>query len=632
MSDLLPLVFVGLATGSVFAIAALGLVLTFKTSGVFNFAHGAQAAAAAYLMYTLRQEQGWPWPLAALVAVVIVGVGGGLLLERMSQALTGASTTERVVAAIGLLIGLQGLLVMIYGHAAIPMAPFLPERLVELPGVNVRLAQLIEMALALLAAGALYVLFRRSRLGLTMQAVVDEPDLLALQGVSPARVRRQAWILGSIFASVSGILVAPTVGLDVNVLTLLVVAAFGAAAVGGFDNLLLTYVGALGIGLAVAVLPGYVGPLAPLTGQAVFPFLVLFVALVLGPARLVQRGGPLVRRTKAPRPLPAITRGSGLAAGVAVLLLLPVFVGSGIGVYTRALTFVILFASLDLLVRASGQVSLSHMVFAAVGAVVYARAVSAGIPWPLALLAGGVATVPLGMIVAVPAMLLPGIYLAIATFGFGILVERIAFHSSWMFGHGGNLPVAVTPSLPLPLGREVSYYYLVLGITLACLGLVLLVRRARLGRLLRGLAESPVALSAHGINVNVTRLLVFCLSAFLAGIAGALMGPITGVVSSASYDFFTSLVLVAVLAISGRRPLLSPFVAAFAFAVLPWLIDDPVVLDLLPIGFGLAAVIAALSYSRSTGASVVEVKRTRSRGRSRSPMASRPLVESGVKV
>lgn len=630
MSSLFPLIVVGLATGSVFAIAALGLVLTFKTSGVFNFAHGAQAAAAAYLMHTLRQEQGWPWPLAALAAIVAVGVVGGLLLERMAQALSSASTTERVVAAVGLLIGLQGLLVMVYGHAAIPMAPFLPERLLALPGLNVRLGQLIEMGLALLAAGTLYVLFRWSRLGLAMQAVVDDPHLLALQGVSPSLVRRYAWVLGSVFASVSGILIAPAVGLDVTVLTLLVVAAFGAAAVGAFNDLLLTYVGAMGIGLAVAVLPGYLGPLEPLAGQAVLPFLVLFGALVLGPTRLIQRGGQLTRQRRVLRPLAPAARRWGPLAGGAVLLLLPIIVGTGVGVYTRALTFVILFASLDLLVRTSGQVSLSHMVFAAVGAVVFARTVDAGMPWPLALLAGGLASVPMGAIVAIPAIRLAGIYLAIATFGFGILVERIAFHSPWMFGHSGTLPVPATPTLPvLPFGPEVTYFYVVLAVTFACLALVVLVRRARLGRLLRGLAESPLALETHGVNVNVTRLLVFCISAFLAGIAGGLMGPVTGVVSSASFDFFTSLVLVAVLAISGRRPLVSPFVAAVAFAVLPWLTDDQNIVDLMPIGFGLAAILAALGYARRPSGPAEASERTRGR-RAASPVAARRPVEAGV--
>src|SRR4051812_24365075 len=115
MNDLLPLIIVGITTGSVYAIAAIGLVLTYKTSGVFNFAHGAQAAVAAYLMFTLHVRHGMAWPPAALICVLAAGVLGGLLLERLAHGLAGASTAARIVAAVGLLVGVQGALVWIYG-------------------------------------------------------------------------------------------------------------------------------------------------------------------------------------------------------------------------------------------------------------------------------------------------------------------------------------------------------------------------------------------------------------------------------------------------------------------------------------------------------------------------------------
>ncbi len=115
MRTFLTYLVIGIADGSVYAIAGLGLVLTFKTSGIFNFAHGVQAAAAAYLMYTFRIQHGWPWLPAALAAVLIAGVGGGLVLERMANLLARESTATRVVAMVGILVGMDALLTAIYG-------------------------------------------------------------------------------------------------------------------------------------------------------------------------------------------------------------------------------------------------------------------------------------------------------------------------------------------------------------------------------------------------------------------------------------------------------------------------------------------------------------------------------------
>ena len=117
--------------------------------------------------------------------------------------------------------------------------------------------QIVIMAVALAATVALAVFFRRFRLGLAMRAVVDDPTLLALNGTSPVAVRRAAWIAGSVFVCLSGVLLAPSVNLDSMVLTLLVVQSFGAAAIGRFSNLPLTYVGGLAhrgrVGSRVAV-------------------------------------------------------------------------------------------------------------------------------------------------------------------------------------------------------------------------------------------------------------------------------------------------------------------------------------------------------------------------------------------
>lgn len=596
---LLAAIVTGIGTGSVYALAAMGLVLTNKTSGIFNFAHGAQAAAGAFLMWELWQGVGWPWPLAALGAVLLAGIGGGFLLERVAFALADKNLAARVVATIGLLISIQGFIVLRYGAASIPMPPFLPQETVRLLGVNIRHEQLIVAVLALLTAAALGAFFARSREGIAMQGVVDDPALLGLQGVSPAGVRRKAWLIGSCFAAISGALLAPTLSLDAALLTLLVVQAYGAVAIGRFQSLPFTYVGGIAVGVGQEVVR-YLGAqplladnlspqiLQPLPSNV--PFLVLFGVLLVTPKRkLIERGAQVVRRDgpAASSSGPAVL--AGVAAGAALLLLAPQFATTKVPLFTTAAAFVLIFASLHLLIRTSGQVSLCHMAFAAVGAAVFARSNQAGHPFGLSLLLGGVAAVPIGAFVAIPAIRLSGVYLAIATFGFGILVENLLFPTELLFGS----QLTRRAARPQFASGDDAYYYLALALAVTGCLCVIAVRRSRLGRCLRALADSPAAVAAHGASSNVLRLFAFCISAFLAGVGGALIGPITGSATGVSFGFSISLILVAVLYVAGRRPVLSAITASVAYVVAPSYVESPDAGTWTQIVFGVSAVLVA---------------------------------------
>ena len=196
---------------------------------------------------------------------------------------------------------------------------------------------------------------------------------------------------------------------------------------------------------------------------------------------------------------------------------------------------------------------------------------------------------PVGALISIPAVRLSGVYLGIATFGFGILLERIVFPSSLMFGSQQSRPAA-RPSFA---HGDDGYYYLVLAAALLASGLVALIRRGRLGRLLRGLADSPEAVAAHGTSTNVIRLLSFCIAAFLAAIGGAVLVPVTGSASGGTFNFGVSLTLLAVLLISGRRALAAPFVAAALYVVVPGYLRSADLIELLPVAFGVAAIVVA---------------------------------------
>ncbi len=573
-NHLWPFVVTGVTDGSIYALAALGLVLTFKTSGVFNFAIGAQAAASAYVFYSFRVDAGMPWPIAALLSLLLVGVVGSLVLERLALWLAEAPAVRRVVATIGLLVLLQSLLTGLYGTATIAFDDFLPTGLVEIGSVNVGVNQMIVVALAIVATIGLFLFFKSTRLGISMQAVVDDSNLLALQGTNPVKVRRYAWAIGSSFVSISGMLVAPAIGIDVNQLLVLFIAAFGAAAVASFSSLPLAFASAMVIGVSMNLLASQLTSNQNLTISAFYtqvPFLVLVAALaLLPPRRLVERGARRVRRARPIRAFPRQAVYGTTATVVAVALLIPDLVGPGdLTQYTTGVGFVVIFMSLGLLLWTSGQISLCHMAFAAVGATSFAHAQHNGVPWLLAMLFAVAVTVPVGAIVAIPSFRLTGTYLAVITFGVGLLFQKLLYGTFLMFGKFDNQQVTRPDALNMSGDR--GYYYLSLAVAGVCALAVVAVRRSRLGRLLRGLADSPVALDAHGANTRLTRLFVFCISAAMAAVGGVLIAGVTTSASgnpSGSFGYFNSLVMVAVLTFCGRQPLLSPIAAAFLFVVL----------------------------------------------------------------
>ena len=605
MSGLLPYLMIGIAIGSIYALAAVGLVLTFKTSGIFNFAHGAQAAVAAYVFFEFYERNHVAWPLAGLFTLVLVGVLGGLILERLAAGLAGAPLTARVAATIGLLVGTQASLEKIFGTQALIVRFFLPTQRIHLPGFFIRVDQLIVTFLALGGTLALFWFLKTRRLGIAMLAAIEDPDLLAAKGFNPVRVRRWAWIIGSCFATISGILLAPITSLNSSTLTLLVFYAFGAAAVGMFDSLLLTHAGGVAIGVGAAVLTKYIHGGGALAGvPSSLPFIVLFLALVLAPrGRLrVRESGPLRRPLPSMQAARTVSPLVGAAAVLAALIVAPHVVGPAkVSLFASAVGFAVIFVSLALLVRVSGQISLCQMTFAGIGAATFGHATSAGFPWALALLAAGLAALPAGAAVALPAFRLSGLYLAMATFSFALLVRDVLFFTPWMFGtRRDSVLEAPRPKIGgVNLQSDVGYYYVVLAVAVAGLLLAWAVSRGRLGRLLRAMADAPMAVNAHGANTHVSKFMVFCVSAFLAGIGGAVLSPISGSINSLSYAPIVSLILVAVLFIAGPNPLAGSLIAAALYVLIPGYITSRTVQPYIPISFGALAIVAAVLAGRS---------------------------------
>lgn len=592
MADVLPFLVVGIASGSIYGLAAMGLVLSYKTSGIFNFAHGAIAALAAYAFYDLHVLRGLPWPMALAIAVIVLPPVLAVVLERLTRALAGGGVTTQVVATVGLQLAITSALIAHYGGAAIAFPKFLPAGTFEVLGIFVGVDQLISAMIAAVAAAVFFGFFKFSPMGVRMRAVVDNPDLLGLAGISPFAVRSWAWLIGTWFAAMSGVLLAPQIGLDAFLLTLLVVQAYGAAAVGLFSSLPLTYAGGLLVGVLSALATKFVSGSQVLSGlPPAIPFLVLFAVLLLVPRRKLVEAGE--RRTAVVAP-PLVSRSTARVlslVAVAVAVAVPMVVDVQLPVYANALVFVIFFYSLDLLVRTSGQVSLAHAALVAVGAAAFSHlAVDSGLPWLVAVLLAGLVAVPVGAIVAIPAIRLSGLFLALATYGFALLLENVAYLSEWMFGGTNSRPA------PRPDGLEgdTAFYYVLLAFAVAAAVLVTVVRHSRLGRLLRGMANSPTTLSTLGLGVNVTRVTVFSISAFIAGIGGALYAAQGYSATGAPFTSFAALMWLAVLVMNSGLRSAAPIAAAIALTIPGAYITNETVLEWLPVVFGVFAVLVAI--------------------------------------
>lgn len=552
LSSYLPFIIIGLSTGSAYALAALGLVLTYRTSGIFNFAYGGIAMVAAFAYYSLNVTAHVPTVYALLLAVLVIAPLFGVLLDRVVfRRLIGASVVGQVVCTVGLLILLQSLAVIIYGGNTITVAQFLPYSYVTVGSLNIGWNQIIIVIIALASAILLRSFYQYTKLGLNTRALVNNNELAELEGVRTKRVTSMSWAIGCGFAGLAGVLLVPAVGLDSTALSLIVVQAFGAAAFGGLTSLPWTYVGALVIGVVAAISTKWAATIPALTGlPSSLPFIALFVALIV----MRKRGAittstlRLAGTTKVVFFRNKRVRTSVWIVWFAVLVLVPPLLsGSWLLGGSATAGFVVVFSGLYVVLGLSRQVSLCHGVFVATGVVTVSHLTTLHVPFVLALLAAGLISALVAVVVSVPAIRLSGLYFALATFAFGLLVEQLIWRTSIGFGVTGQ----VTVPRPWGLGSSRAYYWFMLAIAI---GTVLLINRfvkSRPGRLSRALADSEIAVTSLGVRPAAPRVLIFSVSAFVAAIGGGLLGGLFGTVGPTQFNYSISLMLVAVLVTSG---------------------------------------------------------------------------------
>ncbi len=575
MREFINFGFSGLTTAAIYAIAASGLVLTYTTTGVFNFSHGAMGMFAAFTYWEMRFGWHWPAPVALVVCLLVLAPLFGAILEvGIMRRLEGTSDVTKLVVTISLLLGLFGLANWVWNPAKDrPSREFFQGRFIKIIGVRLSYHELTVLGVALVVAIGLRLLLYRTRIGVSMRACVDDRSLATLNGARPARIAMLSWAIGVGLAAISGVLIAPTLELSQYNLTLLIIDAYAAAMIGRLRSLPMTFVGALILGLANDYALGYINHIH--TAQQYIstfipsiPVIALFIVLLLLPQARLR--GVRLQRTREIARMP--TWGGSAFFCVSVLagtvMVATVVSDPDLVNLQRIWGLGIIGLSLIPLVGLGGQISLCQLTFATIGMIVVAHV---GGHTPLAYLWAALIAGFVGGLIALPALRLSGIYLALSTAAFAVMADRSLFNlpKFTIFGHRFDLfqSGSLTVNRPRLFGLGVESFkgYFIFGAIVFCIMalVVVAVRRSTFGQRLLAMKDSAAAVSTLGLNTTVTKLVVFAVSAAIAGVGGAVYGGAVHAIDGMSVDFFYGLTLIMLMVIAGIDSLGAALFAGF---------------------------------------------------------------------
>ena len=275
----------GIATGALYGAMALSIVLVFRASGIVNFAQGEMAMFAAYIAW---QTYAWgvPLPLAILIAMVIAFVGGAIIERTLIRPFgtSSAGHLPLIIVTLGLMLMLNSGAAWIWGYLTKEVPPVYGHGSLSIAGAAISRQGLGIILTVAVGAALLFYLFQRTKLGLTMRAAASNPESARLSGVPVGRMLLFGWGLAAAVGALVGALVAPQLFLQPNMMASLLLYAFAAATLGGFDS----PVGALVGGLIVGISENLAGTYIPFIGtefkQAVA--LIIMAVLLLKPQGL----------------------------------------------------------------------------------------------------------------------------------------------------------------------------------------------------------------------------------------------------------------------------------------------------------------------------------------------------------
>ncbi|MDR3670075.1 MAG: ABC transporter permease [Holophaga sp.] len=532
----------GLVLGNIYALLAAGLALIFGVAELINFAHGSVYMAGAYIGWLLIAQLGLPlWlalPLAALGGALL-----GVVLERFAvRPFRNSARIAPLLATLGAGMILDSLSEIIFTPNPRSFPPVLPAFRFSIGGVSLGVLDLVILSVSVTSAAGLFLFLKFSRTGRGLRAAALDPEAAQQMGVRVNRVNATAFALASALGALAGVLIglyynqiSPAMGFQAGL------KGFTACVLGGLGSVPAAMAGGLVLGLGESFGVALFGASA----RNLIAFSLLLVALFLRPNGLFSSAKLAVQEVLTGSFLPQARAirfpwQLGLAlAGAALLLPLVVHDPYVLQVLTSAWISALFAVSLTLVAGTAGIISLGHAGLLAIGA--YASGLltlKAGFSFPAAFAAAGCITAAIGTLLVMPALRLKGHYIAIATLGIGEIVNQIILNADSLTQ--GTMGLAGIPP-PRLFGRDLlsalDFYWLSLAVLILGALVVAAVMASPLGRTVRGLREDEVAAQALGVRPLRYRMVTFAISAFFAGLAGALTAHLYTYIS---YDTFGS--------------------------------------------------------------------------------------------
>ena len=533
----------GLGLGAIAALSGVGLLITYRATGVFNIAHGAVAMIAAYLFWQLTDEWGLPVWLAALIVMVGAAPLFGVVLERAvfrPLQRRHATPAESLVATIGLLVLLLGIAFVLWGGQARHPSSLFPQRVLHPGSLTVHVDAFADLAVVIAGTALLGVVLRRTVLGTQIRAVVDRRDLAELSGVDADRVAAVGWSIGSVFAALTGILLAAQLSLDPFNLTLVVLETFAMPVIAGLTSIPI----AIAAGIALGIGQSEMNLWSPSDSQiasiwdafhANMPVVLLLVALLIRRRLAEARGDAGITTTFARRRAVehSVRRLALQYTVAAVAMFLPLTFGE---VHLREAQEVpalaLIFVSIVAVTGYSGQISLGQAGYAGLGALFFAK-VSAGTPQLVALLVAALAAGAVGFLTGYPAIRRRGLFLALTTFAVGAFVSRFVFAQPYFTS---NVEVHRPSLFGVSLQGDRAFYLFELAMLAIAFLVTYNLRAGALGRSLIAIRDSEEGARSVGVDVRVLKVLIFTVSALLAGLGGALLAQQAGSFDASTFD------------------------------------------------------------------------------------------------
>jgi branched-chain amino acid transport system permease protein len=566
----------GVITGAIYALLAVGYSLIFSVSGALNLAQGAFVAFGALVMYSFTHNAGLPLPVAFVASLAVVCAAVGIIEWTVIRpAVTQISHSNLLMMMGGLLTAFEGAAFLIWGSTPISIDQFSGSKPVTLGGLSIPTQGFWVIGAMLAAVAALSLVLMRTRLGRGLRATSENITAARLMGVPVDRMILLSFVAAAALGVIGGAVIAPLTSLDYSSMATYTNEGLIAVSLGGLGSVYGAAAGGLVLGIVEAVVSGYVSSLFSTTISLIILIAIIFFRpqglLGRSRGRRMDVAERTAGRVYAPPRLPRPVMLSGSVVVVAVMAFLPDIIPSG---DMRAVNitgiFCLTIVGLDLLSGIAGQVSLGQAGFMAIGG--YMTAVLTThyqVPTLLALLAGCGGSVLAAVVLGLVCGRLRGMYLAITTLAFGILIEGLANGLSITGGPSGigGIPPLTVGSFQF--NTDNSFFYLIWIVVGVALVLSVNLVRSNRGRILRAMHGDQVGARSLGLRVTRAKVVVFAISACMASIAGSLYADYFRYLSPDQVGSAESLQLITMLVIGGMGTLFGPLIGVALLTYLP---------------------------------------------------------------